>query len=555
MSPEVGSAAPLAVPGAVVLAERGTHAVPRPMRARWALALAAAPMFAAGAVQFALPFRELQGGLPDLSVYADDVFFYLVIAARVLAGEGFSFDGLVPTNGFHPLWMVVLLAIGAVTPPRSLGFFIALQAVLAAATLAAALGCFRMLRRTFGFAAVPALTATLLVSVNMLWIAGTGMESALAVPLIFVAIPAAAQLIEAPSPTRALAAALLASAAILARLDAAILIALIAAAGVIGATRAGRLGELMAPRALAGLAAGALPLAVYVGANLAAFGAVMPISGRAKQLAEGLFFNRIAAFHFFGGGAHWLMELGPFNPDVMIGTVPALLIIELAVLSLRARTIPRQAPLGWMLVAFPAIYLLLLAVISDWMIWPWYMYALVPATALAAAAVAEVARPVWQRAPMALPAAMGLVGAGLVVHIALRTPEPHHSIVETGRVLAAFAAAHPGRYAMGDRAGAFAFLTDQRVVQTEGLVGDAALLAAIRARRPLLEELAARGVDYYVGSDMARDGDCWLAEEPHVRQAGARSPRMTARICRPPVFSTVSRDGIAAQVFDLHALH
>jgi hypothetical protein len=140
-----------------------------------------------------------------------------------------------------------------------------------------------------------------------------------------------------------------------------------------------------------------------------------------------------------------------------------------------------------------------------------------------------------------------------VVHVALRTPEPHHSIVATGRALAAFAAAHPGRYAMGDRAGAFGFLTDQRVVQTEGLVGDAALLAAIRARRPLLAELAARGVDYYVGSDMVQDGDCWLAEEPHVRQAGARSPRMTARICRPPIFSTVSRDGIAAYVFDVRA--
>jgi len=188
------------------------------------------------------------------------------------------------------------------------------------------------------------------------------------------------------------------------------------------------------------------------------------------------------------------------------------------------------------------------------MVWPWYMYALVPATALAAAAVVEAMPALWRTAPLALPAAVGLIGAGLVVHIALRTQEPHDSIVRTGRALAGFAADHPGRYAMSDRAGVFGFLTDQRVVQTEGLVGDTRLLAAIRARRPLLEELAARGVDYYVGSDMARDGDCWLAEEPHVRQAGRRSPRMTARICRPPVFAAVGRDGVAVQVFDLRAL-
>jgi hypothetical protein len=54
-------------------------------------------------------------------------------------------------------------------------------------------------------------------------------------------------------------------------------------------------------------------------------------------------------------------------------------------------------------------------------------------------------------------------------------------------------------------------------------------------------------------SEMAHDGGCCLAEEPHVQQAGARSPRMSARLCRPPVFTTVGPDHIPVHVFDLRA--
>ena len=50
----------------------------------------------------------------DLFLYAqDDFFYYLKIADQILAGHGISFDGLHATNGFHPLWLVVVLALRA----------------------------------------------------------------------------------------------------------------------------------------------------------------------------------------------------------------------------------------------------------------------------------------------------------------------------------------------------------------------------------------------------------------------------------------------------------
>lgn len=38
----------------------------------------------------------------------DDAYYYFTIARNIAGGQGFTFDGLAPTNGFHPLWMVLI---------------------------------------------------------------------------------------------------------------------------------------------------------------------------------------------------------------------------------------------------------------------------------------------------------------------------------------------------------------------------------------------------------------------------------------------------------------
>ena len=41
----------------------------------------------------------------------DDSFYYLEIARRVWLGQGSTFDGINPTNGYHPLWLMLLLPL------------------------------------------------------------------------------------------------------------------------------------------------------------------------------------------------------------------------------------------------------------------------------------------------------------------------------------------------------------------------------------------------------------------------------------------------------------
>jgi hypothetical protein len=60
-----------------------------------------------------------QYGQADLMVLldklmVDDAFYYFKIAANVVSGKGFTFDGLHRTNGFQPLWQFLILPIFAI---------------------------------------------------------------------------------------------------------------------------------------------------------------------------------------------------------------------------------------------------------------------------------------------------------------------------------------------------------------------------------------------------------------------------------------------------------
>jgi len=465
-----------------------------PARPRWTVLLAVAPISRPARCSFVLPFRTMQGGLPDLSVYADDLFYYLSSPRACSRARGSpSTASRRPTASIRCGWPC-LLALGAIVPPRSVAFFVALQMVLALATLAAAIGCHRRLRRTFGFAAPPALR-------RRCWRRSTccglprphGVRTGAAAGLrprsrrfqVERSARSAARgsrrrcSHRRPSSPGSTRPSVLRSSRSLDRDG--------------GARRQAR--GAAAPRVLAALVVRRAAARGLCRRNLAAFGAVMPVSGQAKQLAPGFSSTRSPPSISSAAGAHWLTELGPFNTDVMMGTLPALLIVEMAVLALCARASSRRAPRS---VGADRVPLALFRAARgaerlDGL-------ALVPVRPRARDGACRGrgrrgrcprsgARRRWR-----LPVAVVLIGAGLVVHIALRAQEPHDFDRANGAGTPP--ASRPGipgatRWATGP--GVFGFLTDQRVVQTEGLVGDAHLLTAIRARRPLLEELAARG--------------------------------------------------------------
>src|SRR3990172_9284841 len=51
--------------------------------------------------------------LPNNWLTRDDVYYYFKVAQNISEGHGSTFDGINPTNGYHPLWMTICIPIFA----------------------------------------------------------------------------------------------------------------------------------------------------------------------------------------------------------------------------------------------------------------------------------------------------------------------------------------------------------------------------------------------------------------------------------------------------------
>jgi hypothetical protein len=163
-------------------------------------------------------------------VVSDDMFYYLSIARSIAEGRGATADGENATNGFHPLWLLVLVplfnATGGGTP------FI--HAALVALTLFSVLSAwflYRMLRCACGEAASLVAAAVWLCCPYAVLVALSGVEVPLYVLLLGAVSCAYLWIKEGRGGAlRAwFALGMLAGAAVLARLDGAVLAAVIAA--------------------------------------------------------------------------------------------------------------------------------------------------------------------------------------------------------------------------------------------------------------------------------------------------------------------------------------
>ena len=157
-----------------------------------------------------------------LAFYADDFFYYLRVAQRVVADGRSTYDGVHLTNGYHPLWMLVVIALTWLFG-TGIAFFYALQSVLVACVLATYLVRERTLtalapvRHAWRRSSPPRLLRPRWCSSRAAW------RLALATPLI-AALVYYRLCRFTWSFRRALLLGLLSAAVVLARLDAAILV-------------------------------------------------------------------------------------------------------------------------------------------------------------------------------------------------------------------------------------------------------------------------------------------------------------------------------------------
>lgn len=405
---------------------------------------------------------SLRSGMDAALALQDDAFYYLEVAERIAAGQGSTFDGFDPTNGYHPAWMAICVVVALLAPTSAAAIVGLLVVCLATWVLTVAevdrIG--RLLdKRLVTIAAALPLAGW---GVHMVF---QGMETALTVLLLVHLMRRHVQWkihASVPHDRRALLLGVLLLAVVLSRLDAGFMAV---AYGVMMAwtwrQRPGgrRAAILVASPAIVGMS-------MYLLVNAAMFGSATPVSGRAKAV----------------GGAS--VHLGPVlealrAPDTDLARWAGALTLLLLPVALWACSWwstrggdQHLAGMRTILVALAAgelCNLAYLTVFSSYPLWPWYHYLL---PVLLFAELLLIGAMLARQAAIERLLPMAVAGGAMAVALLFVTTDRHHwdpSAVDAAESLDQLVPAEDP-IAMGDRAGAFAFATDRPVVQLEGLV-------------------------------------------------------------------------------------
>jgi hypothetical protein len=482
-------------------------------------------------------YHLAHGSQAYLGLLEDDYFYYAIVADNLLTQGRLTYDETTLTNGFHPLWFVVLASLRALCGSLGPAFYVTLTLV----SLASMFVTFELGRQFAGkLGASPALAGAIaaVYSVGTAQLLTNGMESVVAVPLLLwllveIARPGAV------TSRRAAKVGFVASLAILGRLDLAIAVALL----IVGFTVLVRPPLAVFSRLLLAFCAGGLLVPLYAAANLHFFGSPFPVSALAKQLVMSPGFNLTYAKRVALGTVY-----GPTVSIVLpLGLVALLLLIRRDGLERPVARFAGALALGFAFVFFGV------NASTGWIFFAWYAYPIAAATIAALVLICDRWAPGARGRTAAALAATLLVALAPVLaarHYIEHGPRwsvADNSLLAMSYELAGRVRGRHGRFAMGAIAGVATYVMDKPVLQLEGIMADHRLVEHIRRQDPLDEVLRAYQVDYLVVSLASasvphRDG-CYLVTQPNAEWAGARTAKMRGEICTEPIEHFVTPRG------------
>jgi hypothetical protein len=456
-------------------------------------------------------------------LFADDAYYYLGVARNIGAGRGSTFSGLTETNGYHPLWELMLSAVAFVfrDPHALVAAVVVLQGLLWLLLVREALRIGRAVGSETAAVVGTALLGLLAVVTGQL--SFSGMESA---PLLVFALTAIRMIVTLRDGDRAaeIRLGIVLALVVLTRLDAALtvvpLAALVALRGRPPLRETARRGaRLLAPSAGA--------LVAYVAANLALFGTATPVSGQAKSQG-GPFTNWVPLEQFFQAG-----QIG--ERPIWLGVLSLAVCAAAFVLGDWRSSVPRQrlmAVTGCLLVG-QALLVTYLVVATSYRVWAWYYYgiALVLFTAgtLVAIALVERLATVGPRLCVAVGVAFAI---GQIPGLYLSGFNHSERATATVEFLAN-ELPEDAVIAMGDRAGLVGYLADRPMLQLEGLMADERWLHELEAGTAN-DRMIEEGVEYYVWSGYVNgrwvEHDGWPCQVLTEPRAGG-GPKFGVTVC------------------------
>ena len=415
--------------------------------------------------------------------FADDAYYYLVIARNAVAGHGFTMDQFSPTNGFHPLWMWTLLPVVWLVGSDPNLLLLVVQGICVSLFVTAGGVLCGLVRARLGLA--PALLAGLLLLFPRIENAAlSGLESAL-VLVVFVALIVEALRSGALSSLDARATdartGALVGLLMLARLDSVFiglsLAGYVAAHGLArgGGTLSARLSRTVR-KELALFWPAVVLITPYLAWNLLAFGHVMPISGSLKTRFPDAGFTPTHLNIEHAGLL--LLALGGAGREIWRGNREDPLVNLVAVLSIGL-----------------AMHALYTVVYMRWAVLFWHFAAFIPVGALGAALLARQAA---ERLPRAVVVA-ALAGLTLLQVSALTISISNlgETFTVAGREAGEWVAETlpPEAVLSMKDSGIFSYFAQRRVMNLDGVANSFAYANAVCEGR-LEDFLRSHGVEY-----------------------------------------------------------
>lgn len=490
-----------------------------------------------------------------IASFDDDAYYYFRIAHNIVTGAGSTYDGFGRTNGYHPLWMLLLLPIFRFvhSPLGALPVVYLLASLFWVASFAAMYAIGRRLHRPIAIA-----VAMLPLAAFGSRFSGPGgvflggMEvvvTLLCVLLLLRMCLSSGYLTSAgPSRTAALAMGVVLAVTFLSRLDSVFFIAAFLLVAWARWRRQSR-------QKLALLCWTALPVALavlgYVALNRWYFGTAMPVSGQAKSLgAPTLNVQPLLVLLQFGDA---------LGHHVYLGIVTGMATAAALILWLRRRSSARSEStdtVGYFLVAATiglAALFAYLVVFTTYQAWSWYFYLLPINLTLAVFLLLDLGlESRLDRAGTPVVAAVAVVAVALpLLTGGLQYRQLRHETTNSTWVDHAVAVADwlnkntpsGSVMAMGDSAGAIGYLLHQPLVQLEGLVGAPDYVQSLSAGTAP-NFLRAKKVNYLIMTRPTADFPTQDGCPRYVEPVQGRGPKMSLTLCAADVvYSHLLDDG------------
>ena len=406
-------------------------------------------------------------------MFADDSYFYFQVAWNFARGMGSTFNNIVPTNGYHPLWMLICAAVFKVVPSKPqaihvIGGVIALLNILMLLTV----------RRLLSRVAENLWPVAFVLILPFCFLSQLGTEGALSALFLALLMLFAYRFSKAPSAGNAVLFTLLGAIAVLSRLDNIFIVSFVWLAVWIALGETGK-------RGFRRLQVMTVPIYVvlwgaYVGSNWIYFHTLEPISGLLKSNSQ--------KDHAFGANL-------PHTAFIALGIIAVCLtIVALRKRDLFFRTVEVPFTLG---VLCHGAYIVLR--MSSETRWSWYYTSWILLAGVLLARAAAVLLKDRRRLVIPLAAACLLVLAGAWVKLsyfkfyrgaaAVPAATFNEAVYRKAGIRNAFAYDQPGL---------LAYYTDVHVVPLDGLMGDLGFQHDL-ATKGVAAVAAAEHIDGFIG--------------------------------------------------------